>query len=330
MQCSVIIPVYNTPPEKLQTALESCLVQTLKQCEVIVVDDNDSKAESKKIRLLVKSLQKNKDLPLRKNIKIVGKGKNCGLVEARRLGVLNSSGEYITFLDSDDSFLDKDALKIMYEAAIEKEGGYDIVQCKAKGVREGSYLLEENTDAYKLIESPVLGSFCTDDPFLFAEEYLTTKKYPLYLWAKLFKREVFLSAIDEMPGMDCFMAEDTLFSYFVSKHCKSYIGIDYVFYQYNLGKGISTSAQAIDSLERWKKFCTCASVFTAIMYDLKTNGAPEKLVLHFNKILTHFAVRNYKLLERVSSEIKDEAFEILEEMWGTEIVNAVVNHCNSK
>ena len=66
------------------------------------------------------------------------------------------------------------------------------------------------------------------------------------------------------------------------------------------------------------------------MYDLKINGAPEKLVLHFNKILTHFAVRNYKLLERVSSEIKDEAFEVLKEMWGTEIVNAVINHCNSQ
>ena len=47
-------------------------------------------------------------------IKIVNNDKNCGLSYSRAMGILNSTGEYIMFLDPDDLFEGKDNLEYLY------------------------------------------------------------------------------------------------------------------------------------------------------------------------------------------------------------------------
>lgn len=99
---SVIIPVYNVQ-EYLEECVESVRSQTLKNIEIICVNDGSTDESPRILRELEKQDSR---------IKIVDKP-NGGLSSARNLGMKEASGEYILFLDSDD-YLDLTALKTLY------------------------------------------------------------------------------------------------------------------------------------------------------------------------------------------------------------------------
>lgn len=93
---SVIIPTYNRE-KTIKRAIRSVLNQTLQDFEIIVVDDcsRDHTLE------VVKKLQKED-----KRIKLIALDKNSGgPAKPRTIGVQNSTGEYIAFLDSDDIYM---------------------------------------------------------------------------------------------------------------------------------------------------------------------------------------------------------------------------------
>lgn len=88
---SVVIPVYNAEAY-LDQCVESVLSQTFSDLEIILVNDGSTDGSGMKC-----DFYKNKD----KRIKVVHKN-NGGLSSARNIGIENSSGEYIGFIDSDD------------------------------------------------------------------------------------------------------------------------------------------------------------------------------------------------------------------------------------
>ena len=114
---SVIVTAYNVASTIVNT-IQSILNQTYKNFELIIVEDcsTDNTLD------LIKSF---KD----KRIKLIQQPENCGAGLSRRVGVLNSSGEYTIFIDGDDT-IEKDCLEIMYKSA--KETNSDITSC---GVR---------------------------------------------------------------------------------------------------------------------------------------------------------------------------------------------------
>lgn len=98
---SIITPVYNS--EKfLEECIESVLNQSLKDWELILIDDC-SKDSSKEI---IK-----KYVALDSRIKLFSFDKNVGAGIARNKGIEISKKRFIAFLDSDD-FWDKDKLKL--------------------------------------------------------------------------------------------------------------------------------------------------------------------------------------------------------------------------
>lgn len=109
---SIIVPVYNAE-KYIDRCLHSLINQTLKDIEIIVIDDG-SKDNTNKI------LQKYKD-----KIKII-KQKNSGVATARNKGLGIATGEYIYFVDSDD-WIEKDTLEKLYSKAI--DNNYDCVMC---------------------------------------------------------------------------------------------------------------------------------------------------------------------------------------------------------
>lgn len=115
IKVSVIIPVYNVE-QYLSQCLDSVINQTLKEIEIICVDDGSTDAsldilreyEKKEPRLTVLT-QKNK---------FAGVARNAGLAIAK--------GEYCAFLDSDD-FFEANALKSLYATASKNK--LDMVKC---------------------------------------------------------------------------------------------------------------------------------------------------------------------------------------------------------
>lgn len=114
---TVIIPIYNTEPY-LCRCLDSVVLQTYKNMEIILVDDCSTDNSFEICKEYVK-----KD----KRIKIVQNSKNMGLGFSRNVGLLHSTGNYITFLDSDD-YLKIDAIEMLVKHINTKE--YDLVISK--------------------------------------------------------------------------------------------------------------------------------------------------------------------------------------------------------
>ncbi len=102
---SVIIPVYNTELY-IAACLESVCRQTLKNIEVIVVNDGTTDRSMIKV---VAAAEKDS------RIKVINK-ENGGLSSARNRGIKEAVGEYILFLDSDDMLSDL-TLELLYYRA---------------------------------------------------------------------------------------------------------------------------------------------------------------------------------------------------------------------
>lgn len=103
IKVSVISPIYNTPEKMLRNNIEHLISQTLKEIEIILVDDG-----SKKETADICDEYAKKD-----NRIVVIHQKNRGLCGARNSGQKAAKGQYIAFVDGDD-FLEYDALEAMY------------------------------------------------------------------------------------------------------------------------------------------------------------------------------------------------------------------------
>lgn len=92
---SVIIPFYNEE-KYISQAIESILVQPIKDIEIILV--NDGSTDSSKL-ICEKYVQKYS------NIQLINQ-ENQGVSVARNIGIDNATGEYIQFLDGDDYYIE--------------------------------------------------------------------------------------------------------------------------------------------------------------------------------------------------------------------------------
>ncbi|MGL6168239.1 MAG: glycosyltransferase family 2 protein, partial [Fusobacteriaceae bacterium] len=110
---SVIIPVYNTE-KYLRRCLESIINQSLKEIEIIIVNDGSPDGSSK---IIDEFSQKDK------RIKVINK-KNGGISSARNVGLKKSLGEYVIHIDSDD-WIEHNYFFEMYSKA--KKDNLDIV-----------------------------------------------------------------------------------------------------------------------------------------------------------------------------------------------------------
>lgn len=88
---SVIVPVYNVEPY-LSRCLDSICNQSYRELEIICVNDGSTDHS-----LLILQEYAEKD----SRIQVITK-ENGGLVSARKAGILRASGEYVTYVDSDD------------------------------------------------------------------------------------------------------------------------------------------------------------------------------------------------------------------------------------
>lgn len=110
LKISVIVPVYNVE-KYLKQCLDSIVNQTYKNLEIIIVNDG---TKDNSMKIVEEYLQD-------KRIKVINK-ENGGLSSARNIGIKESTGDYISFVDSDDYI----SLS-MYEELVKNITGEDII-----------------------------------------------------------------------------------------------------------------------------------------------------------------------------------------------------------
>ena len=106
IKVSVILPIYNVAPY-LEETFKSILKQTLKEIEIIAVNDGSTDNSEEIIR---KYQQQDSRI-------IAFTQENKGQSAARNLALQHATGKYIYMMDSDDLLSDSDALKICYDYA---------------------------------------------------------------------------------------------------------------------------------------------------------------------------------------------------------------------
>ncbi len=103
---SIIVAAYNIE-RYIERSLRSVINQTLNDIEIIIVNDGSTDNTLKVIENICEG---------DKRVKIINK-KNGGLIEARKTGFKNSTGEYVLFIDGDD-WLELNAVEILYNNSI--------------------------------------------------------------------------------------------------------------------------------------------------------------------------------------------------------------------
>lgn len=114
VKVSIIIPVYNVE-KNLRKCLDSVINQTLKEIEIILVDDGSTDGSAE----ICKSY-------LRDHRVVFISQKNQGAYGARQNGLDHANGEYIGFVDADD-WIEPEMYQRMYEAALEENADIVVV-----------------------------------------------------------------------------------------------------------------------------------------------------------------------------------------------------------
>jgi glycosyltransferase involved in cell wall biosynthesis len=123
---SIITPTFNRA-KTIARAIDSILQQTYDNYEIIVVEDG-SNDETKSI------LQRYSD----KRLRIIYHEINKGVSAAKNTGLNNISGEWFTFLDSDDEML-PGALETMMKIPLEKDSTVTAITCNCVDTTTGNF-----------------------------------------------------------------------------------------------------------------------------------------------------------------------------------------------
>lgn len=107
---SIIIPIYNGE-KYLKRCLESVLVQSYPNLEIICVNDGSTDMSLDILKMY--------EFKYGTKIKIINK-KNGGLSDARNVGIKNSGGEFLLFLDCDD-WIEKNTIMDLYKLMLQKK-----------------------------------------------------------------------------------------------------------------------------------------------------------------------------------------------------------------
>lgn len=236
---SIILPIYGVE-KYLPRCMDSVLNQTLKDIEVILVDDGSPDSCPQ----LCDAYAQQDD-----RVIVVHK-QNEGLGYARNSGLDRATGEYVAFLDSDD-FVDLDAYEILYNAAVIAKA--DAVFADSYVERpDGTWEKRQFANSKKLIEGKALTAFCLD-MIAGGEGVKEDRPYPMSVWRLLYKRDViernglrFLSERD-------IVSEDLPFQVDFFLHAENVLLLPYTFYHYCLNGTSLTSTFKDVKYDRFRK-----------------------------------------------------------------------------
>lgn len=251
---SLIIPIYNIK-DYLFECLRSAMNQSLKEIEIICVDDGSTDGSSEVLARLSSHDRR---------IKVIRK-KNEGLGSARNTGLERATGDYIVFLDGDD-FLAEKACEVLYNVG--KTFDSDVI---LMGVWN-YYSRFDLSDSFQ--DSELYFSLKDKNPFTFSEFPQLMRTHSV--WSRVYKR----SFLEEngLKNPEQRFAEDMLFSYKVAVLAKkvSVIPENLYFYRQNR-KG------SLLDLERKNDAFKLSYIQSAIDVKnyLKFAGASPKLTAEF-------------------------------------------------
>lgn len=255
---SIIVPIYNVE-KYLDRCMNSLVNQTLKDIEIIMVDDGSPDNCPKMCDEWAK-----KD----SRIKVIHK-KNGGLGYARNSGLDVATGKYIAFVDSDD-FVKTD----MYETLFNKieEYGADTIFCGLFKYWNGNKVIEiRNVDKTTVFEGDDVIKLALD----FVGSPVSEKKdwkYEMSVWHSLYSNEVIQKYHIRFRTEREILSEDIVFQELYLPHVKKVIYVSEPYYYYCFNNGGSLTHAIYDS----SKYTRMISLYHCLC-DLTQDKDPKCL-----------------------------------------------------
>lgn len=216
---SIVVPIYNVE-QFLDRTMQSLLSQTLKNIEIIMVDDEspdncpaicDRYAEQ---------------YP---NVKVVHK-KNAGLGMACNSGIEVASGEYIAFCDSDD-YVDKDMYETMYNAALKYDADAVYTGIKTVNEREEVHVMNEYPSCQIFQGKNKIHAFLMD---MISSEPSDTieRRVPMSAKVVLYRKDLIDTNKLRFVSERVIISEDLVWNMDVLNHSKCIVTLPQTFYYY--------------------------------------------------------------------------------------------------
>ena len=314
---SIIIPVYNGA-NTINRCITSLKEQTLKECEFIFVDDGSSDNTVEKFKELTKEDHR---------FSIIKMGRRTDPFQARKRGILNSSGEYIMFLDADDRFIPT-ACEIAYKTITEKK--VDAVLFGSEPIATKN-ISQDKLDAYKnylKFENKIQGLYRTKEECHNLYFTSTGFGFATSLAKKIFASNILKVAINNVDsklylgyGQDLYQLIATM-PYINSLYADNSL----VLHEYFWGDGVTQGDVCSLSLEKYKRIISSHNTYIAIEEYLKKADLTEThkaYALQFaKKTLLHSAQKH---LCYISDIYMPTGIYMLKNAWGEEYLQNFPN-----
>lgn len=296
---SVIMPVYKTEESHLRKAIESVINQSYRKLEIVLVDDGSPDQCG-----AICDAYAGTD----NRIRVIHK-KNGGVSSARNCGLETVTGDYIFFVDSDDT-LKGNAIEVLF--AIVQKTNADIVICSCKHVKEKNDDNAIYDGAYQCLETVESAEAIKN---LSYNIHVFDELEPTAVWGKLYKK----SAVQNLRFNEKMnVGEDFVFNYFAICKAKVVTYCNLKLYNYNfvetsLMNNKIYSPKLMRSFEELVKFAESQknseyfdevivrSVNVAFTIYLKT---PEKQSIEKNEIEEYIVKYRSSVLTNTKTNLK--------------------------
>lgn len=211
---SVIVPVYNTE-KYLSRCLDSILAQTLRNIEIIILNDGSTDQSADII-----NRYKNSDSRIK-----AFSHENRGLGPTRNRGIEIAKGEYLAFVDSDD-YIMSDALENLYNCAISNQA--DVVVGEVELFYENS----KDTRIRRILDDVKDIQLMKENKEFFYRNYYMTRNFSHNACDKLYRRKMVIDHKIVFGDNRRIFAEDNWFQLqvfqalpkicFINKKCYGY------------------------------------------------------------------------------------------------------------
>ena len=215
VKVSIIVPIYNVE-KYLDRCLERLINQTLKEIEIILVND-----KSPDNSLIICNNYAQKD----SRIKVINKEENEGLGFARNSGLNAATGEFVAFVDSDD-YVDYNFYERLYEVA----NDVDIVYGSVKDV-------DATGNVIRVYNNPLDNDcFCEKEVNTVLYNMLGKYNKDIYfsaaVWRAIYRRDLIVRNKIQFCSEREFISEDYIFHLDIIPKCKKIRIVNSTYYYY--------------------------------------------------------------------------------------------------
>lgn len=282
---TIAVPYYNSSIYLLRKCLNSCLNQSYKDIEVLVMIDGTPRDISNVVE----------DYSTKENIKFIISRKNLGVSAERNLAIKNASGKYLLFIDSDD-YVDANMVEKMVNR-IENDHS-DIAIC---GIANTSYECENG-----LFDKRVFFSF----PSRFCHI-----QYTNFVTNKMFKTDIIKKnsiAFNEKIKL----GEDALFCQEYYKHVGAISCLHSSLYHY-VRQSTSSTKKYDENYYKYEKRVISA-IEDNFKYE-KLNDQEKQYAQHWHYRKVYMAYNHYFIAHREGKISKNEILDAYTKMLAEDI-----------